>query len=80
MANFFPICVNFSDEQKDAIEVPSTTAGISNLIDAIDNILINDKVQMIDVSDVAVTTDGQDQEDEEVECESKPDTSSTFFR
>ena len=35
---------------------------------------------MIDVSDVAVTTDGQDQEDEEVECESKPDTSSTFFR
>ena len=61
---------------------PNTTEvaseDISNIIDAIDQLIINNKVQMIDLSENDVNDQGQ--EEEEVECEVKPDTSTTFIR
>jgi hypothetical protein len=60
--------------------VPSTTQDISVIIDTIDNLIINNKVQIIDISEVDVDPNEQDQEDEEVECESKPDSSTNLIR
>ena len=52
------------------------TEDLSNIIDAIDELIINNKIQMIELTE----NDDQGREDEEVECEVKPDTSTTFIR
>ena len=69
----------FLETQQNTTEVPSTQ-NISAIIDTIDNLIINNKVQMIDISEVEVDPDEEDQEDEEVECEVKPDSSTTLIR
>ena len=50
--------------------------------DDISAISIHDKVQMIDISlnEVDGNQNDQEYEDEEVECEVKPDTSTAFIR
>ena len=52
------------------------TEDLSNIIDAIDELIINNKIQMIELTE----NDNQGREDEEVECDVKPDTSTTFIR
>ena len=73
------------EEQQNSTEIPSTTENISSIIDKIeiiDNLILDNKVQMIDISlnEVDIDIDEQDREDEEVECEVKPDTSTSFVR
>ena len=60
------------------ITTETATEEISNIIDTIDQLIINNKVQLIDLTENDVRDKGR--EDEEVECEVKPDASSTFIR
>ena len=55
------IIIIILEMQQNTTEMPSTTQDISTIIDTIDNLIINNKVQMIDISEIDVDPNEQDQ-------------------
>ena len=70
------------DGQQNSTDIPAAIENLTSIIHSIDDLIIDNKVQMIDITlnEEGSTINDQDFEEEEVECEVKPDTSTSFIR